>query len=67
MPMGPGKYDAECTMMRERLQADGVVLIVFGGVKGTGFDAQLSALLTLATPQILRDLAKQIEDSGGRA
>jgi hypothetical protein len=65
MPLGPGKYDDDCTLVRERNQADGVLIIVFGGAKGTGFAAQLNGLLTLLTPQILRDVAKQIEDSGG--
>jgi hypothetical protein len=67
MPMGPGKYDEDCTMVRERNHAEGVLIIVFGGSKGTGFSWQLSGALTLLTPQILRDVAKMIEDSGGSA
>lgn len=64
MPLGPGKYDAECTEMRERLKAGGVVLLVIDGAHGSGFAAQLTPLTTMALPDILRDIANEMERSG---
>lgn len=58
---GPGKYDPECTELRERLKARGVVLIVEGGVKGDGFEVQLGAHALAVFPSVLRDMADQIE------
>lgn len=59
--IGPGKYDALATAAREAAKARGVILIVFGGDKGSGFSAQLDALGTLSIPQILREIADEIE------
>jgi hypothetical protein len=59
---GPGKYDAETTVAREATRAEGVLLIVFNGVKGTGFSAQLPAHLLISVPAILRRTADQIDD-----
>lgn len=64
MALGPGKYDAEVTELRERLKADGVILLVFGGERGNGFSAQLPLQHTLAMPQILEQVAQQIRESG---
>lgn len=64
MPLGPGKYDAEVTMVREKLQADGVILIIFNGNQGGGFSCQLTAHLTRQIPAMLREMAAQIEASG---
>jgi hypothetical protein len=67
MAFGPGKYDAEVTELRERLNPDGVVLLVLGGERGGGFSAQLTAPGMLALPALLRQLAEQIEkDSYGQ-
>jgi hypothetical protein len=62
--LGPGKYDAEVTELRQRLKADGILLLVVGGDRGSGFCAQLPADVTMRYPEVLRDLAKQIEESG---
>lgn len=67
MAMGPGKYDKECTEIRSRIKADGIIMIVFGGEKGNGFSAQLPLHLTLSMPEILRKVASDIEKSGSRA
>ncbi len=64
--IGPGKYDDVCTSVREQLLADGVILIVFGGVRGPGFSGQLPPHLSVAIPDILRSVANQIEN-GERA
>jgi hypothetical protein len=43
MTMGPGKYDAECTMVRERTKARAAVVLVLGGTHGSGFATQIAA------------------------
>jgi len=65
MPIGPGKYDKEVTEIRERLKADGVILLVIGGERGSSFCAQLPIVETLKIPEFLRNMADQIEKSGG--
>ncbi len=59
---GPGKYDDVCTSVREETQAKGVVLIVFGGVKGEGFSVQADGQTLVQIPHILRTVAQQIEN-----
>lgn len=54
MAFGPGKYDDETTALREQTKAEGVLVLIIDGVKGSGFSAQLSGLLTLKLPAILR-------------
>jgi hypothetical protein len=63
MPIGHGKYDVLCTYVREAAKAKSAIVIVFGGEKGDGFSAQLTADLIVKAPKILRDCAQQIEDS----
>lgn len=67
MAFGPGKYDLEATELRERLDAAGIILIVWEGERGSGFSAQLPAALTLRVPELLEDMAKQIRRDLGRA
>jgi len=60
--IGPGRYNEECTELRERLQASGIILAVVGGSKGNGFSLQFVAgPETAAMPAILRRIAEQIE------
>lgn len=40
MGIGPGKYDELCTMAREGAQAEGAVVIIFKGTRGSGFSVQ---------------------------
>ena len=61
MTIGPGKYDAEATMVREATNAQGVVVIVVGGDRGEGFSCQASLPITLGLPAMLRSMADQIE------
>lgn len=64
MPVGPGKYDKECTRVRERYRAAGAVVIVIGGTKGEGFSMQLRSDIeprTIVT--VLRTVADEIERS----
>jgi hypothetical protein len=64
MAWGPGKYDAEVTALRLKLHADGVLIYVLNGERGSSFCAQLPPAETFAMPAILRALADQIERSG---
>lgn len=51
MSIGPGKYDELCTVVREGAQAEGAVVIVIGGNRGSGFSVQGS----LAVHKLVRD------------
>lgn len=65
MAFGPGKYDDICTKVRAELgmteeTGGAVVLIVIGGPKGQGFCCQADLESSLALPDILEHMAKQI-------
>lgn len=62
--IGPGKYDDVATEVRTNTKAEGVVVIVVNGARGSGFSAQLPLELTLTLPTILRSVANQIEGKG---
>lgn len=62
MAHGPGKYDDLCTEVREKAEAEGVILMIFNGNKGQGFSCQLSPILTHLVPHLLREVADQIEE-----
>ena len=63
--LGPGKYDDLCGYVREKAEAIGAIVIIFQGKDGHGFSCQLPAEAISGIPDILRQIAKQIED--GRA
>jgi len=63
MPMGAGKYDDATTLVRQLTSAKGVILIVFGGVHGDGFSAQANMETTLALPDILERVAKDMREN----
>jgi len=66
MPLGPGKYDNLCTLVRERVgiaDTGGVIVIVVGGKDGPGFSCQADAMTTLALPDILESVAAQMRAS----
>lgn len=64
MAIGPGKYDGDCTIMRQMTEADCVVLLVLNGNRGTGFSVQASHPIHLELlPALLRNLAIDIEES----
>jgi len=58
---GPGIYDDEVTKIRERTQADGIVLIVLGGNRGSSFCCQLPMRDTGPLVAWLREIADHIE------
>ena len=60
MPFGPGRYDAQCTIIREQTGAAGVALIVIGGVHGSGFSVQAPGDVTLVLPELLEEMAREI-------
>lgn len=64
MPAGPGKYDDECTRVRESTAAFGTVLIVIGGHLGSGFSVQADAHTISVLPDMLEDIAREIRASG---
>jgi len=63
MTWGPGKYDDLATLVREQAGVGyngGVIVIVLGGNRGNGFAVQADARTTLALPDMLEHIAKQI-------
>jgi hypothetical protein len=64
MAGGPGKYDAVCTMARERTQARLLVLVVIDGIHGSGFSVQARGgpadVRELAA--LLRNMAQQLDE-----
>lgn len=64
MSLGKGKYDDECTLVRERTNAMTAIVIIEGGDKGQGFSCQtIDPLVQVRLPQILRRVADDIEQS----
>jgi len=61
MPAGPGKYDDACTAAREATGAEACVLIVISGMRGSGFSVQALGDMTAKLPELLRDVADEIE------
>ena len=63
---GPGKYDDLATLVRERADAEAVVVVVLGGNKGSGFSVQATdQWVSYKLPELMRALAEQIERSEG--
>jgi hypothetical protein len=60
MPHGPGKYDEECALVRQSLDASGVVLLVIGGPKGGGFSVQMPLAEMHRLPAALDMIAREI-------
>jgi hypothetical protein len=58
--IGPGKYDDECTWVRERTRAAGVILIVADGARGWGFSMQAPLDVTVQLPDMLERMAREI-------
>lgn len=64
MPKGPGKYDHLACSARDKTQADGLVLIVLNGIRGSGFSVVATDPgLATSLPGLLRDVADEIERS----
>jgi hypothetical protein len=70
MALGPGKYDEIATGAREAAGAQAVILIVLGGVHGSGFSVQaVGEDISTRLPALLRTIADGIESDlkGGAA
>lgn len=64
MALGPGKYDDLCTSVRHAAYANAVLLVIIDGDRGSGFSVQaVNFDITARLPEMLRDFAKQIEES----
>lgn len=64
MPQGPGKYDELATLVLERAEAAGVVVIIVGGTKGAGFSVQVTDPRLLGgLSSVLRQVADEIDRS----
>lgn len=62
MSHGPGKYDPQCTQARMACDAQGCVLIVYGGKHGEGFSVQGPLEMLQALPLVLRTMASHVEE-----
>lgn len=58
---GPGRYADQCTAARAGCQAKGIVLLVYEGTRGPGFEVQGPLEMIRQLPEVLRDLAEHIE------
>jgi hypothetical protein len=61
MAIGPGKYDDLAALVREQSQAEGVIVMVIRGHRGSGFAVHVTPELTAALPAMLRRLADDLE------
>lgn len=62
MAMGPGKYDELATYVREKSEADAVIVIVRGGNQGDSFCVQANRPdFVVKLPRLLREMADQLE------
>jgi hypothetical protein len=63
MPLGPGKYDALCTYVREKSGGKGAIVIVIGDTpEANGVSCQADLRTTLRLPSILRIVADELEE-----
>jgi hypothetical protein len=65
MTIGPGVYDAEVTLVVESTNAQAVILIVLDGDRGSSFSIQATPGVILRLPEILRDMADQLDPDIG--
>jgi hypothetical protein len=66
MSLGPGKYDALCTYVREQANAEAALVLILNGEQGSGFSIQghLGALLALADvleTHVLKKVREQLK------
>lgn len=59
--LGPGKYDQQAEQLLKELSAQGLLLIVIGGNRGTGMSVKSDPVLLAALPTVLRHTADMIE------
>lgn len=59
--IGPGKYDLVTEHVRKVTGAEGVLVIVLGGDRGSGFSMAVPGYALDKIPGVLREVASQIE------
>jgi len=61
MAYGAGKYDDEAVEVLKETEGRGVLLMVFEGKRGSGFSFVGDINIILKVPEILRQVASEIE------
>jgi hypothetical protein len=59
--LGPGKYDDLASALLRSTQAEGIILMVLDGARGSGMSCKLHPDLDAKLPLLLRTLAAMIE------
>jgi hypothetical protein len=66
MPIGPGKYDDLCTVVRETAEAKAAIIIILDGNKGNGFSVQSTTSLSPnSLANILDRISKELRNRQG--
>lgn len=66
MAEGPGKYTDACNEARQSTGAETLIMMVFNGTHGNGFEVQTEQDdFNLTLPKVLRELADRIEKEHG--
>ncbi len=60
MALGPGKYDDICTLVREKTDAEAVVVVIINGNRGAGFSVQGHQPAVVYLPDLLDMVSKSI-------
>ena len=61
MPPGGGLYGDVASVVLMETQADGVIMIILNGRRGSGFSVAVAEELILDVPEALRRLADDID------
>ena len=61
---GAGKYDDLATLCRETTEATGVLVIIDGGLKGSGISIQGELSFIAKLPELLESIAHALRDDG---
>lgn len=61
IPTGGGRYEQQCVRLQQDLRAEAVILFVVNGAFGTGFSVRASVEFANRLPQVLRNMANDIE------
>lgn len=69
MAIGPGKYDDLCTYVRQQVGlieggglGGGVVIMVLGGNRGSGFSVQADLRTTAMLPDLIEEMARALRN-----
>lgn len=59
---GGGRFNDVAKVLREEFRADGVILVVLGGIRGSAFEAQIPLECASKVIPILRQIADEMEE-----